>query len=487
MMADKAYCAIYDFELLPYALGDVLTWNVQTSRLATEAGRNRVDVFICLDPNRPASIYQRGLVVPENAGLFFNELFGAFGTHPMLGTIHFFWSRDELMDRMRDIARSDEVNAEVLRNYEEVLTQRENEAELNAYFIRYIYSHSQLNDFAAKTGEIPMLVASRGCEPEVSGLLATVLAGKHIVVIHPRLRRLDAGLGGDHTYFRDSDFLEWFEFVRRCEIEYPDVQFVVMGRMQEKPLELLRRPNVTTLRAFGLGLGHELTLMLHADLFIGTSSGFAAMANFCAIPYFVTNMNKESCNAYAIEEGADRLPFAQPNQFLIYEKETTGLLLSLLQQGLSSADTDRKLETIERPTDVDVRDFDRMRTDWLSPHASTYRFFLDDAYADQETSFLVWNKVQAAHEDLEAGRTAEAKTVSKRISKNFPRLASTFPELRDLNAGVTRPLSVRFRDQLRARLLSSIDGNIIPMALRGTVVHRIARWLKNRVLGYERL
>ena len=58
------------------------------------------------------------------------------------------------------------------------------------------------------------------------------------------------------------------------------MQFVVVGRLQEKPLELLRLPNVISLRTLGLGLGHELTLMLRCDLFIGTSSGFAAMANF---------------------------------------------------------------------------------------------------------------------------------------------------------------------------------------------------------------
>ena len=35
------YCAVYDFELMPYALGDVLTWNVQTAIRCEEAGPRR--------------------------------------------------------------------------------------------------------------------------------------------------------------------------------------------------------------------------------------------------------------------------------------------------------------------------------------------------------------------------------------------------------------------------------------------------------------
>ena len=76
MTGRSRYCAIYDFELLPYALGDVLTWNIQTALRCEEAGRDVVDAYVCLDRRYPASIYQRNLVVAENSPLYFNELFG---------------------------------------------------------------------------------------------------------------------------------------------------------------------------------------------------------------------------------------------------------------------------------------------------------------------------------------------------------------------------------------------------------------------------
>src|SRR4051794_15980433 len=103
MTAGSNYCAIYDFELFPYALGDVLTWNVRSAVHAEEAGCPGVDIYICLDPRFPSCIYQRELVVAENAPLYFNELFGAFGTHPMLQNIFVFGSRDDMVARLREV------------------------------------------------------------------------------------------------------------------------------------------------------------------------------------------------------------------------------------------------------------------------------------------------------------------------------------------------------------------------------------------------
>ncbi|PTM40338.1 hypothetical protein [Bosea sp. 124] len=484
---DKAmrYCGIYDFELLPYALGDALTWNVQTALRCLEAGRRVVDAYICIDPNHPSSIYQRGLVTSENCALFFNELFGAFGTHPLLGNIHLYASREEMLVRLREVSNDDPVNTEVLEDYERVLGQRDNADALNSYFIKYIYSHARLNRYHDEHGRIPLLVASRGCGPDIDGLMAGPFAGKRVVVIHPRLRRLDNGLAGDHTYSRDSDFLEWFEFVRLAEANHPEVQFVVMGRLQEKPLELLRRPNVTSLRALGLGLGHELTLMLRSDLFIGTSSGFAAMANFCEIPYFVTHMNPESCNAYAIPNGAERLPFAAPHQFLVYERESRVLLETLLERGLALP-ARNIAPAVQRKDVVDVRSFERDRAAMLAPHASTSRFFIDDTYADQETAFLLWPRVQSGFDAAVQGDEANARAVAQRVAHNFPRLPEKFSELAGLSEGIVPPPRQLAKDRLKRRLVHLMDGNILPHSLRGTAIHAIGRRLKDAVLGYRR-
>lgn len=378
MTNSRSIVAIYDFELFPYALGDVLTWNVRTAMRCAELQRELVDIYICADERFPAGIYQRGLVNPQNFELFFSELYGAFGTHPKLGNIHIFRQREALLAHLQQLATEDEVNAEAVADYLSVLEHRVSESVrkkvwhqlvnglrgnryvreafnrllnpslktailnqvlsieeiLNNYFIKYIHSHENINKFAEKNGGIPLLLPAIGCSPDVDELIERRFFGKKIVTFHLRLRRLDAGYGGEHSYSRDSDFLEWYDFLRVAGLKYPEVEFIALGRLQEKPLELLRLPNVTSLRMFGMGLGHELTLMLKCDLFIGSSSGFAAMANFSSVPYFITKMNPGACHAYAIPDGAERLPFAQKDQILVYAQETSELLMSLLEKGL---------------------------------------------------------------------------------------------------------------------------------------------------------
>jgi hypothetical protein len=425
----KNYCAVYDFELMPYALGDVLTWNVQTAIRCEELGCDQVDVYICLDNRYPASIYQSDMITADNCGLFFNELFGAFGTHPRLGTIHIDRRREVTLERLRTAASNNAANAEVLADYEYALANRHDNDKLVAYFTKYIYYHEGINAFAAKHGRIPLLLPSMGCEPDVIGLLTRRLADKRIVVVHMRMRRLDAGYHGEHTYTRDSDFMEWYDFLRDAEQKHPDVQFVVVGRLQEKPLELLRLPNVTSLRTLGLGLGHELTLMLKSDLFIGTSSGFAAMANFSKVPYFITKMGKESCNAYQIDFGAERLPFATDRQILVYEPETRELLMRLLERGLENVPPRTNNRPPAPDPSIDVRSWEWERAQWLQPEATTSRFFLDETYRDKETAFLVWPKVKEARAAWREGRKKNQDwAMLKRIEASFPRMCANYPE-----------------------------------------------------------
>jgi len=435
-MTAKPYCAVYDFELLPYALGDVLTWNVQTAIRCRDIGRDRVDIYICMDQRYPVSMYQWDLVRPENQWLFFNELFGAFGTHPCPGNIHIFRNRDELLDKLREIARDDPPNAAAIADYERTVANKEEGDALVEYFTRYVHSHQQINDFFRRQGRIPLLRPSAGCEPDVSGLLARRFAGKKIVPFHLRLRKLDVGYGGEHSYDRDSDFLEWYEFLRTAAQKHRGVQFIALGRLQEKPLELLRLPNVASLRTYGLSLGHELTLALRSDLFIGSSSGFGAMANFSAIPYFITRMNAASCKAYGIDMGVAQLPFATGRQRLVYEPETRELLMRLLEEGLKESPPGDDPGSPAPAPAIDVRGWEWERSHWMFRNATANRFFADDRYSDKESAYLLWPNVRQARLAFLDGRHDEAWEMLRRIEVNFPRACESFPEFLRLKLSI---------------------------------------------------
>ena len=478
MTLSNSIAAIYDFELFPYALGDVLTWNVRTAMRCEDLGREKVDIYICADERYPAGIYQRGLVNPQNFELFFNELYSAFGTHPRLGNIHIFRDRDALLAKLQELVNVDPVNAEAVSDYLAVLEYRvsesvlnkvkhavskvlrgsrhvrhafnrllpsgakkviretclPNEEVLNHYFIKYIHSHESINEFADRRGGIPLLRPALGCSADIEELIARRFAGKKIVPFHLRLRRLDAGYGGEHSYPRDSDFLEWFDFLREAGHTRPDVAFIALGRLQEKPLELLTLPNVTSLRIFGMGLGHELTLMLKSDLFIGTSSGFAALANFSAIPYFITRMNPGSCHAYAIPEGADRLPFARENQKLIHAQETAELLMNLLETGLGacshSVGDALASPGISGTDEIDVQAWLRARSQPTNSAATTSRFFTDDKCRNEETAYLLLPNLERARQALLDNSRDRAIAILQQVERNFPSLCAKLPQYR---------------------------------------------------------
>jgi hypothetical protein len=421
-------CAIYDFELMPYALGDVLTWNVQTAIQCEEAGCERVDVYICHDARYPACIFERGLVTRENCGLFFSELFGAFGTHPKLGNLLVYRSREEMLSRLREEVKTNTASSDALNAYLKALASRHDEAAAIEFFMRTVQTHERINAYAARFGRIPLLRSSVGCEPDIQGLIAARFAGRRIVTVHPRLRRLDAGYGGKHSYARDSDVLDWYEFLRAAEQKHPEVMFVLLGRLQEKPIELLRLPNVLSLRTLGLGLGHELTLLTKCDLFIGTSSGFAAMVNFSETPYFITRMTPATCKAYQIPLDTHRLPFAAPRQVLVYEPESADMLMRLLEEGLAGSASQHGDPGPGMNAAIDVRSWEWERAQWLAPDATTYRFYVDDHYSDKEMAFLLMPKIRDIRSALRRGQHEVADQLLRRIETGFPRLSTRFAE-----------------------------------------------------------
>ena len=441
-MTVRNYCAIYDFGLFPYALGDVLTWNVQTAIRCEELGREHVDIYICVDERQPPNVFQRDFITADNCELFFNEVFGAFGTHPRPGNVFLYRRRDEMLERLREVCRGDAANSEDLADYERALadyqraltTRGSGPALMMEYFTKSIHSHERINAYAAAHGRIPLLRPSMGCEPDITGLTTKRFAGNRIVAIQMRLRRLDAGFGAEESYWRDSDFLEWYEFLKEAGETHQDVHFAVMGRLQEKPLELLRLPNVISLRTLGLGLGHELSLLLRSDLFIGTSSGFAAMANFSEVPYFITKMNPGACRAFAIAPGSERLPFAGERQILVHEPETRDLLMRLLERGLQGVPPRSGISPPLSDKAIDARSWEWEQSRWLQRGATTTRFFTDNTYSDNETAFLVWPRIKEACTAWRKGTKDRAWTILHRVETSFPHMCERFPEFLRLRA-----------------------------------------------------
>lgn len=437
-MTTRSFKVIYDFGLFPYALGDVITWNIQMAIRCLNLGRASIDLYICVDPEKCSSIFQRDLINRDNYFLHFSDIFNAFYINPLINNVYTFSNTKNLIEKFSNDIADDLENREILQDYQVVLGNQENFDLLVDYFTNHIYYHKHINDFYERNDGIPYITEVPGTKPDLAGIRKGLFANKKIVTIHFRLRRLDAAMAGAHTYARDSNFLAWYGFLKEAEKKFPHVQFLLAGRIQEKPLEVLKLPNVTSLRLYGFGLAHELSMMLQSSLFIGTSSGYAAAANFSDLPYFITNMNPESCNAYDIEEGAEQLPFATDQQFLVYEKETPEMLLSLLERGLSFSSSDDSNDSVDENSidagavsasqilfssarKFDVERWSESRQAFLYPGSTSYRFVSDDAnYQRNETAFLLKPVVDQADELLLSGDVAGGRKIITQLGEYFP-------------------------------------------------------------------
>ena len=115
----------------------------------------------------------------------------------------------------------------------------------------------------------------------------------------------------------------------------------MVGGFQEWEHRLLRRRNVFIPRAWGLRLAHELALLKIADLFMGTSSGFATFATFTDIAYAIVNVEHSFAGPAEVRLNDRHFPFAKANQVLTWQTETGEELLSLFDEALCRRATGR--------------------------------------------------------------------------------------------------------------------------------------------------
>ncbi len=304
------FAAVIDFTYQHYALGDALTTQINMACLAREARCRSIDLYLMVDPVFPAAPTQ-GFINNENYLVHLDGLFPAFLCLPEVRSIRIV--RDSVAAGLiwTSIVASRTPRWPALGDH---LRRR----------MQYPMGHEIINRFYAREGRIPQLDAPRGYSAWAREFLSQQWPNRYIVCINPRQSRLSAV---PVTLYRDSPLPEWHAFIDQVAERYPDVQFLMLGGFLEWDSALPRRPNVSIPRAMGLTLAHELAMLRHADLFMGTSSGFATMATFTNVPYVITNIEHYFASWAGVEAGASRYPFGLPNQHLVWRKEDASLLL----------------------------------------------------------------------------------------------------------------------------------------------------------------
>ena len=449
--AARLYHDVYDFSIFPVALGDILTWCVKSALRAQAAGRDQVHVHVVCDPGMAefnplqATTYLIDLLAVE--------ALPAFYAHPLFAGVSLHRSRRAFREAFQPVVREDAAARQVFEMSEEYYRQRGDYKRVLAHFRSCCSEHGDINAAHASTGQYPLLGSLRDCLVDWRALQSQFAPQTFWVTVQFRLRRLDTGMpvNSHEGLERDAAFSAWFDFMSEAAVKFPAVRFVVVGRVQEKPLELLRLPNVVTLRPLGMNLGHEITALLHSDIFLGSASGFAQAAHFSELPYDVFNCTAAGCQNYGIPFGTPRLPIAVARQRLHYGAETPALLLDCLHDAW-----EQRPRREEIPAEMETG---RTR--------STDRFFFHPQQNEAELVNVLSGRVRGIALTIERGDYRQARADVDELVGSFP-AAAEWQDVRLLVRGLDSGGATPSTGAVREDLLAEISSLVHP--------HRLVCW-----------
>lgn len=429
MTQSSTYHAVYDFSILPYALGDVLTWSVKACIQAQALERDSIDVHFCIDPRFPSPSFQDRLHIDTDANKYFLELLPAFYTNPMLGNIKIFYHREEMLCELNSIHNKKPEHFKEIKAYFDAMKLVSTPQANDEYLSAVCAGHNDINQWYKIKGQVPELNIPKGYDKEVIKFLNDIGREHFIVTTQFRLNAFKNGRQSSEVG-RDSDPLIWIELFKNAYKEFPEIKFLLLGQVQEKPLAILELPNVVTPRVLGYNLGHELGIIKQADYFLGTCSGFSAMAAFTKTPYFVSGLNERSYYLFDIKENDTKFPFATNRQRLFRGKENYEILYKFLKKEL-------KLWQNKQPESFDSENATRkeatyssiygVNTDNLSETKegqtkSTSRIFINLARKEKELGSMLLSRISYCNELLVSGQFEESMRIILETEKTWPEL-----------------------------------------------------------------
>jgi hypothetical protein len=319
-----AFLGVFDFSYQHYALGDLLTSQVDLAIMAKEQGLAQVEIIAMVNPELPSARMQP-FVTRANYVAHLDNIMPVFTCNPLLRTLRL----------VRDVQTFNFLIAAHHRSGLPMWPDLKAHLKMRQDFP---IDHRRINAFHARHGHIPLLPAPRGYEIWARRFHETELGGRPLIVINPRQSSLTENPA---VTTRDAPLQEWHAFIDAVAENRPEVMFVMVGGFQEWEHRLLRRRNVFIPRSCGLRLAHELALLKIADLFIGTSSGFATFATFSGVAYVIVNVAHNFASHAEVRPGDRSYPFAAANQVLTWRSETTDELLSLFDELYCNASAGR--------------------------------------------------------------------------------------------------------------------------------------------------
>lgn len=308
----KVILGIWDYKLVPWSIGDFLGFIETLSVLKIKHNADKVDVCVVCDSEHPTGIrsYQ-----DINSSNFRDKLFDMLpiiSICPYLGSVLQFDSRQEFYSFLK---RS-------INKYEIYPPIRQQLAETYNFYGGATFK--EIQEFYEEYRYIPQLTIGDNHLNWAYELLYTKAKGMCPVAVS---LRWNPGV----AVHRNADRGVWLEFFNLCQIEFPNVMFIVVGSRGEVFEELRHCPNIIVAKDYGSTLLDDFALIRLSLLYMGIESGVADFAIFSDVPYLLfgrEEIARKALNLSLISNFA----FATPYQRVYYAESFTITPQSLLKE-----------------------------------------------------------------------------------------------------------------------------------------------------------
>jgi len=316
-MSDSLLCFI-DYRSFPYALGDTFTLLMNMEIQRRLKGKDDIRQLVLADPHTPNSKYQP-FVKEANFRNFLIELFPAYLFSPSTSKLGFTENRYYFYHQLvKNTLKREAVWPGLYSQARGVVD---------------FYSHRMINRFFRDYGYVPRLEAPAALRDRAQRKMAKLFPGKLVVTVNLRNSKSGYFFSALH---REAILPEWEKFFLQASRTHPHVIFLIVGSFGEWSRSFLNLPNVAISRRLGLGLADELSILLHSRLFMGSSSGFSALATFSSVPYVIANFEPSAASHVGLTIGEGRYPFAEKDQIILWEGETNAVLYENFSEVLSN-------------------------------------------------------------------------------------------------------------------------------------------------------
>ena len=317
---------IYDFRILPFALGDVIISMIHGA-IDLEGKTSKFPFYYYRNDLEKTHPIQR-FINKHNVDKHLGDLNEALLFNPFQIPIK------EIRKKPNN-AGCETSQELIIREFYEKYKNTNQVKEYHNYFNSNIASHKCLNQWSQKKNQIPQLQASKDLILKTKKLINKYTGKNKWICVHLRFRGIekDADLA---DIKRNADPGFWYGMLTNIAKEYKnDHAVLLLGPKGSYPKSFYGIPNLYAVSSLGGTLKNSITAILSSTAFIGSSSGFANCATFSNTPYLIFDVSENGYENYCIEYDSPSLPFAKKQQHLSSQSDCAEIVHDKLSYLLS--------------------------------------------------------------------------------------------------------------------------------------------------------